>query len=155
MRKRMRNGMWGMGRMREKLREDTGKRVGKTIWGEDEERNGEEDNLAKLLEIDEQRDVDRELDRLIYVREIKSFYPFKFSIYAWCIKIAIAGSLNCSCTFGLVAIFRSAKKIGLFMWRLILKNFMHDCSLMLWDHKFINASIFKLYLCGASNHQTS
>ena len=41
MRKRMRNGMWGMGRMREKLREDTGKRVGKTIWGEDEERNGE------------------------------------------------------------------------------------------------------------------
>ena len=29
---------------------------------------------------------------------------------------------------------------------------MQDCSLMLWDHKFINASNFKLYVCGASNH---
>ena len=40
--------------------------------------------------------------------------------------------------------------MGLFMWRPILKNFMQDCSLMLWDHKFINASNFKLYVCGAS-----
>ena len=37
--------------------------------------------------------VDRELARFIYVREVKRFDPFKFSIYAWCIKIAIAGSL--------------------------------------------------------------
>ena len=44
MRKRIGNGMRGMGRMREELGEDTGKRVGKTIWGEDEERNGEGDN---------------------------------------------------------------------------------------------------------------
>ena len=28
-----------------------------------------------------------------YLRDIKRFDPFKFSIYAWCIKIAIAGSL--------------------------------------------------------------
>ena len=31
--------------------------------------------------------------RFIYVREIKRLDPFKFSIYAWCIEIAIAGSL--------------------------------------------------------------
>ena len=37
--------------------------------------------------------IDRELARFIYVREVKRFDPFKFSIYAWCIKIAIAGSL--------------------------------------------------------------
>ena len=37
--------------------------------------------------------LDRELARFIYVREVKWFDPFKFSIYAWCIKIAIAGSL--------------------------------------------------------------
>ena len=37
--------------------------------------------------------VDRELARFIYVREVKRFDPFKFSIYAWYIKIAIAGSL--------------------------------------------------------------
>ena len=37
--------------------------------------------------------LDRELARFIYVREVKRFDPFKFSIYAWCIKIAIAGSL--------------------------------------------------------------
>ena len=37
--------------------------------------------------------LDRELARFIYVREVKRFNPFKFSIYAWCIKIAIAGSL--------------------------------------------------------------
>ena len=37
--------------------------------------------------------IDQELARFIYVREIKRFDPFKFSIYAWCIKIAIAGSL--------------------------------------------------------------
>ena len=37
--------------------------------------------------------IDRELARFIYVQEIKRFHPFKFSIYAWCIKIAIAGSL--------------------------------------------------------------
>ena len=37
--------------------------------------------------------IDLELGRFIYVREIKRFDPFKFSIYAWCIKIAIAGSL--------------------------------------------------------------
>ena len=36
--------------------------------------------------------IDRELARFIYVREVKRFDPFKFSIYAWCIKIAIAGS---------------------------------------------------------------
>ena len=41
--------------------------------------------------------------------------------------------------------------MGLFMWRPILKNFMQDCSLMLWDHKFINASNFRLYVCGASS----
>ena len=37
--------------------------------------------------------LDRELARFIYVREVKRFDPFKFIIYAWCIKIAIAGSL--------------------------------------------------------------
>ena len=37
--------------------------------------------------------LDRELARFIYVREVKRFDPFKFSISAWCIKIAIAGSL--------------------------------------------------------------
>ena len=37
--------------------------------------------------------VDRELARFIYVREVKRFDPFKFSIYAWYITIAIAGSL--------------------------------------------------------------
>ena len=37
--------------------------------------------------------IDRELARFIYVREVKRFDPFKFSIYAWCIKNAIAGSL--------------------------------------------------------------
>ena len=37
--------------------------------------------------------IDRELARFIYVRDVKRFDPFKFSIYAWCIKIAIAGSL--------------------------------------------------------------
>ena len=36
---------------------------------------------------------DWELARFIYVRETKRFDPFKISIYAWCIKIAIAGSL--------------------------------------------------------------
>ena len=40
-----------------------------------------------------QQFVDRELARFIYVREVKRFDPLKFSIYAWCIKIAIAGSL--------------------------------------------------------------
>ena len=39
------------------------------------------------------RVLDRELARFIYVREVKRFDPFKFSIYAWCIRIAIAGSL--------------------------------------------------------------
>ena len=34
--------------------------------------------------------LDRELARFIYAREVKRFDPFKFSIYAWCIKIAIA-----------------------------------------------------------------
>ena len=38
--------------------------------------------------------IDRELARFIYVREVKRFDPFKFSIYAWCIKNAIAGSLT-------------------------------------------------------------
>ena len=38
--------------------------------------------------------IDRELARFIYVREVKRFDPFKFSIYAWYIKIAIAGSLT-------------------------------------------------------------
>ena len=33
--------------------------------------------------------------------------------------------------------------MGSFMWRPILKNFMHDCSLMLWDHKFMNGSNLK------------
>ena len=37
--------------------------------------------------------LERELARFIYVREVKRFDPFKFSIYAWCIKIAIVGSL--------------------------------------------------------------
>ena len=37
--------------------------------------------------------LDRELARFIYVKEIKRSDPFKFSIHAWCIKIAIAGSL--------------------------------------------------------------
>ena len=37
--------------------------------------------------------VDRELARFIYVREVKRFDPNKFSIYAWYIKIVIAGSL--------------------------------------------------------------
>ena len=37
--------------------------------------------------------LDRELARFIYVREVKRFDPFKLCIYAWCIKIAIAGSL--------------------------------------------------------------
>ena len=32
--------------------------------------------------------------------------------------------------------------MGLFMWRPILKNFMQDCSLMLWDHKFITNCTF-------------
>ena len=40
-----------------------------------------------------QIDLDRKLARFIYVREVKRFDPFKFSIYAWCIKIAIAGIL--------------------------------------------------------------
>ena len=30
----------------------------------------------------------------IYLCEIKRFDPFKFSIYAWCVKIANAGSLT-------------------------------------------------------------
>ena len=38
--------------------------------------------------------IDRELARFIYVRELKRFDPFKFSIYAWYMKIAIAGSLT-------------------------------------------------------------
>ena len=38
--------------------------------------------------------LDRELARFIYVREVKRFDPLKFSIYAWYIKIAIAGSLT-------------------------------------------------------------
>ena len=38
--------------------------------------------------------IDRELARFIYVREVKRFDPLKFSIYAWYIKIAIAGSLT-------------------------------------------------------------
>ena len=37
--------------------------------------------------------LDRELARFIYVREIKRFGPFKFSIYAWRTKIANGGSL--------------------------------------------------------------
>ena len=37
--------------------------------------------------------LDRELARFIYAREVKRFDPFKFSIYALCIKIVIAGSL--------------------------------------------------------------
>ena len=37
--------------------------------------------------------IDRDLARFIYVRDVKRFDPFKFSIYAWYIKIAIAGSL--------------------------------------------------------------
>ena len=37
--------------------------------------------------------IDRELARFIYVRDIKRLVPFKFIIYDWCIKIAIAGSL--------------------------------------------------------------
>ena len=38
--------------------------------------------------------LNREQARFIYVRQIKRFDPFKFRIYAWCIKIAIAGSLG-------------------------------------------------------------
>ena len=38
--------------------------------------------------------LDRELARFIYVREVKRFDPFKFRIYVWYIKIAIAGSLT-------------------------------------------------------------
>ena len=38
--------------------------------------------------------LDRVLARIIYVREVKRFDPFKFTIYAWYIKIAIAGSLT-------------------------------------------------------------
>ena len=33
----------------------------------------------------------------IHLCEIKRFDPFKFSMYAWCIKIAIAGSLAPVC----------------------------------------------------------
>ena len=94
--------------------------------------------------------LDRELARFIYVKEVKRFDPFKFSIYACCIKIAIAGSLA-PVRLAWVP-FLGVPKMGLFMWRPVLKNFMQDCSLMLWDHKFINASNFKLYVCGASNH---
>ena len=46
-----------------------------------------------IRQYDEPDSIDRELARFIYVREVKRFDPFKFSIYAWCIKIAIAGSL--------------------------------------------------------------
>ena len=49
-------------------------------------------NLA-LSALPVESQLDRELARFIYVREVKRFDPFKFSIYAWCIKIAIAGSL--------------------------------------------------------------
>ena len=55
------------------------------------------------------QEIDRELARFIYVREVKRFDPFKLSIYAWCIKIAIAGSLAPVClAWG--AIIMSAKK---------------------------------------------
>ena len=67
--------------------------------------------------------VDRELARFIYVREVKRFDPFKFSIYAWCIKIAIAGSLA-PVRLAWVP-FLGVPKMGLFMWRPILKNFMY------------------------------
>ena len=92
--------------------------------------------------------IDRELARFIY--EIKRYGPFKFSIYAWWIKTAIVGSLA-PVRLAWVS-FQECQKMGLFMWRPILKNFMRDCSLIIWDHKFINASNFKLYLCGASDH---
>ena len=44
MKKRMKNGMRGMDRTREELGEYREERVGKTIWGEDRERNEEGDN---------------------------------------------------------------------------------------------------------------
>ena len=94
--------------------------------------------------------VDRELARFIYVREVKRLDPFKFSIYAWCIKIAIAGSVA-PVRLAWVP-YLGVPKNGFIYVEPILKNFMQDCSLMLWDHKFINASNFKLYVCGASNH---
>ena len=94
--------------------------------------------------------IDRELARFIYVREVKRFDPFKFSIYAWYIKIAIAGSLT-PVRLAWVPFLRVPKN-GFIYVEADTKNFMQDCSLMLWDHKFINASNFKLYVCGASNH---
>ena len=50
--------------------------------------------LDKFLDTRLNLVIDRELARFIYVREVKRFDPFKFSIYAWYIKIAIAGSLT-------------------------------------------------------------
>ena len=94
--------------------------------------------------------LDRELARFIYVREVKRFDPFKFSIYAWCIKIAIAGSLA-PVRLAWVPFLRVPKN-GFIYVEVDTKIFMQDCSLMLWDHKIINASNFKLYVCAASNH---
>ena len=67
--------------------------------------------------------IDREITRFIYVRDIKKFDPFKFSFYAWCIKIAIAGSL--------APVRLECQKNDLFIWKPILKKIMQVCSLML------------------------
>ena len=44
MKKRTKNGIEGMDRTREELGEYREEKVGKTIWGEDRERNEEGDN---------------------------------------------------------------------------------------------------------------
>ena len=84
---------------------------------------------------------------LIYLCEIKRFDPFKFSIYAWCIKIAIAGSLA-PVRLAWVP-FPKVPKNGFIYLK---ADTMHDYSLIHWDQKFINSSKFKLFLCGASDH---
>ena len=74
---------------------------------------------------------------------------FKFSIYVW-LKIAITGSFA-PVRLAWVPLLR-VQKNGFIYVEADTKNFMQDCSLMLWDLKFMNASDFKLYLCGASDH---
>ena len=54
---------------------------------------GRKNICSKRRDIEQNIFLDRELARFIYVRDVKRFDPFKFSIYAWYIKIAIAGSL--------------------------------------------------------------
>ena len=49
---------------------------------------------SQLLLFQRRIELDQELARFIYVREVKRFDPFKFSIYAWYIKVAITGSLT-------------------------------------------------------------